>query len=128
MSLNCPRCDKDVNEHPADRCLDAWVAEVVMGGAREHPQWYWWDGTNPDAKPLTDPTLFPGPKFSANIADVWRIVDWLQGEPEQFFFGIRRTPCIDGGWQVEFGGLLAGDENLCLAICRAALKAVTEER
>lgn len=29
--MNCPTCGLDIDEHPANRCLDAWVAEEVMG-------------------------------------------------------------------------------------------------
>lgn len=29
--MNCPTCGLDIDEHPADRCLDAWVAEAVFG-------------------------------------------------------------------------------------------------
>lgn len=29
--MNCPKCSCDIDEHPANRCLDAWVAEEVMG-------------------------------------------------------------------------------------------------
>jgi len=28
--MNCPHCKVHVNEHPASRCFDAWVAEDVM--------------------------------------------------------------------------------------------------
>lgn len=29
--MNCPTCGLDIDEHPANRCLDAWVAREVMG-------------------------------------------------------------------------------------------------
>lgn len=29
--MNCPTCGLNIDEHPANRCLDAWVAEEVMG-------------------------------------------------------------------------------------------------
>ena len=29
--MNCPHCGVEISEHPASRCLDAWVAEAVMG-------------------------------------------------------------------------------------------------
>ncbi|KKK65183.1 hypothetical protein LCGC14_2976710, partial [marine sediment metagenome] len=28
--MKCPHCQIEVDEHEANRCLDAWVAEVVM--------------------------------------------------------------------------------------------------
>ena len=140
MTLNCPRCNKDVDEHEAGRCMDAWIAEAVMElPPREHTFRYE-EGNTPDgtdgwagfqcsycdaAVGSAAPCLL---YYSTQIADVWTVVDRLQGEPEQFFFGIRRTPAVDGRWHVEFGALFAADENLCLAICRAALKSVTEWR
>lgn len=29
--MNCPHCEVHIDEHSASRCLDAWVAEIVMG-------------------------------------------------------------------------------------------------
>lgn len=29
--MNCPHCKVEINKHEATRCLDAWVAEHVMG-------------------------------------------------------------------------------------------------
>jgi len=31
IPMNCPTCGLDIDEHPTNRCLDAWVAEEVMG-------------------------------------------------------------------------------------------------
>lgn len=28
--MNCPTCGLDIDEHPANRCLDAWVAGAVF--------------------------------------------------------------------------------------------------
>lgn len=32
--LQCPRCHISLNDHPADLCLDVWLAETVLG-------WQW---------------------------------------------------------------------------------------
>ena len=29
--IKCPTCGVEIDEHSAGRCLDAWVASVVMG-------------------------------------------------------------------------------------------------
>lgn len=29
--LRCPGCQTALDQHPASRCLDVWVAEVVLG-------------------------------------------------------------------------------------------------
>ena len=50
--MNCPRCQTDIDQHPSGPCLDAWVAEVVMGytktrcvlGAHEYFKWISPDG------------------------------------------------------------------------------------
>lgn len=44
--MNCPYCNTHIDEHPASRCLDAWVAETVMDGdVRPDPDgdgiWVW---------------------------------------------------------------------------------------
>lgn len=30
-NINCPHCNTQIDEHEASRCLDAWVANEVMG-------------------------------------------------------------------------------------------------
>jgi hypothetical protein len=34
VNNKCPTCGISVSEHPANRCMDAWVAEKVMGWTR----------------------------------------------------------------------------------------------
>jgi hypothetical protein len=34
----CPRCGLEIIEHPANRCLDAWIAEAVTGWKAKHQE------------------------------------------------------------------------------------------
>ncbi len=45
--MNCPTCGIDIDQHPANRCMDAWVAEKVMGWKPQpccHDEHYRCDG------------------------------------------------------------------------------------
>ena len=35
MNLICPNCKTELDKHPANRCMDAWVAEFILGYQRE---------------------------------------------------------------------------------------------
>lgn len=39
--MNCLVCGVSIDKHPANGCLDAWIAEKVMGG-----KWVRWHDTN----------------------------------------------------------------------------------
>ena len=123
--MNCPHCGTDVDEHEAGRCLDAWVAEAVMGLQRVM------------IDPEDGEALFkrqPGalsygfvPQYSISIAAAWEVVGrW----PERGLFRLE-GPYFDG-WEVgrlddmaEFQ-FLARAKSAPLAICRAGLKGVGE--
>lgn len=85
--MNCPHCNTHIDEHPASRCLDAWVAEAVMGwqpithfhGSPIADGWTgFWDGEwfrwtecpesdEPDASELWLPSI--------DIAAAWQVVE-----------------------------------------------------
>jgi len=126
-TLICPHCNTDVDEHPASRCLDAWVATTVM-----------WLDLGGDASDWL--TREAAKHYSTDIAVAWEIVDWIRS---------RQTPVevmgdewYDGGWwrmrvydptgkritaegYTEVEGPEREEPNVCLAICRAALKSMT---
>lgn len=33
--MNCPTCQTELEQHPASRCLDGWIAEFILGYQRE---------------------------------------------------------------------------------------------
>lgn len=34
--MNCPTCQIELDKHPAGRCLDGWVAELILGCKRDN--------------------------------------------------------------------------------------------
>lgn len=107
--MNCPHCKTEVDEHPANLCLNQWVAVEVMDGRLEN--------------------------YSAMIAAAWEVVEKMA-----VGFSVAVSwPYMGIYWACYLGdknGHVAstvGDETSWsvtapLAICRAALKAVGEER
>ena len=126
--MNCPHWDTSVDEHEAGRCLDAWVAEDIMG------------------KKISD--SFPGVvgmiedrrvagvgvgkwirPYSTDIAAAWEVVE-RGGIWEIKYVNIDALELKPGTWQtlVKFltkdSATKAYGETVPLAICRAALKSV----
>jgi hypothetical protein len=134
--MNCPRCGTHVDEHEARRCMDAWVAEAVMGWRRE---------TITMANELIEVLIGPEgiryynqfPHYSINIADAWEVVEKMRKKGAAFGIDARWSQictvyfCVPlekddlrrdsgyGNWKYEGNAA----NNYPLAICRAALKA-----
>lgn len=122
----------DFDKMPAGHEMDALVAEKVMG-----------------LKVVEDPVSHRGlaigradtfgsdlPYYSINIADAWRTLEKFAVEMMVFKVGSNRDAderifydCLigfgDHGWPAVVKGSAVGD-TAPLAICRAALKAVSE--
>lgn len=123
--MNCPTCGLDIGEHPASRCLDAWIAKMLFG----------WDGQRKSLKQLW-PVKRAVPYYSTDMAAAWGIV-------ETFRCGWRghAAACIDikiSDWvnhpdcQVtifapDIVDVKAEAYSPCLAICRAALRVAYNE-
>ena len=106
--MNCPNCKTEVDEHEANRCLDAWVAEAVFGAVlHDNGMWY----TDAHGR-----ELFSVESFSTDIAAAWEVV------------GLLLDNEFDLDYDNEYRCFFAGDNNFGLAptaplaICRAALK------
>lgn len=71
--------------------------------------------------------------YSANISAAWEVVEKLQAEPLEYYFGINRTPSIPyektgrTHWHCELGGKMGYADTAPLAICKAALLAVMDD-
>lgn len=123
---------KEISQMPADRNLDALVAERIMG-------WQWFEDRKgfrlllpsgePDGRFYTvqqGPHQFV-PCYSADITEAWEVVERFPCA-----FGIGRAWKLTGepaGWSVWIGvgmGVSARADTVPLAICRAALLAVLE--
>jgi hypothetical protein len=128
--------------------LDAMVAEKVMGWVRTPNQYgdYWHDGNH---LYVGGGSHNPLPHYSTDIAAAWQVVQHLRKRlmqtpgAEEVDFNVgeegdpRRPYCtafihvrgatIPGGWGQahEFGNWDASADTAPLAICRAALAAVS---
>ena len=126
--MNCPHCNVHIDEHPASRCLDAWVAEAVMKLDRVRI-----DGTDGEAifkrAPSTTSWGFV-PIFSTDISAAWQVVEKLAKQWPDLSIGSGWNKEGDGKWSVGWGFDGHGwewtepCETAPLAICRAAIKAV----
>lgn len=114
--MNCPHCEIDINKHEATRCLDAWVAEQVMGwkpyrivtfnilyppnmqkSADEHS--YLYRQFDPEREYDFDSAHFFDsraggftqpivPKYSTEIEIAWRVADALTSMNWKVFIGM----------------------------------------
>ncbi len=117
--MNCPHCETEIDEHEANRCLDAWVAEAVMGWERSRHLGNWIFEGMDDARYVMQQHL---PLFSTSIAAAWEVVGRMPGM-------VRIEGPYNDGWEVGSVDDMYEWEFLSrasapLAICRAALKAV----
>lgn len=108
----------NINKMQAGREFDALIAEKVMGKGET------WFGTFSNGSERTIPRL---PHYSTDIAAAWLLVDKLTGPKVNLI--LERD--WDGVYYSRFSSAGASDEDFCsadtapLAICRAALKAVS---
>ena len=141
--MRCPHCETKIDEHEANRCLDAWVAEAVFEKRLEYHDErlpVGWDGETKEPVLFTKPYWFDLDdditylritdgfrgmvrSYSTSIAAAWEALDHLAKSD----FAVH--------WIVSEGyncSVLAADwinstaSSAPLAICRAALKAVGE--
>ena len=123
--LNCPHCKLHIDEHPASRCLDAWVHTDVMG--YKLPDHNWRD-THCDCIR----------NYPRDISAAWRVVEKIQRDEPGWRFGLLGGD-IHFRWKAEFHGHIDPEQNYGQrhgqayadtaprAICLAALRAVGEE-
>jgi len=126
--LLCPHCQTEVDEHEAGRCLDAWVADVVMdyfenysGATAEYVTEGMFDMVNEHGWRVE---VIPAPHYSTDIAAAWKVVERLLEKD-------RISSISFGGWDNKqyttyVVSIYNFDEEASkapLAICRAALRA-----
>ena len=89
---------------PAGREMDALIAQMLYPEAIE---------------------FYAFPNYSTNIKDAWEVVEKLRSRVNAFTIGA--SIILDNGWAVEWrNGDFVHDKSVPLAICKAALLAVTE--
>ena len=121
--MNCPRCETEIDEHEANRCLDGWVAEAVMEWKR---QTIFIGGDETEV--LMHPSIFREfdqfPHYSTSIAAAWEVVERLHEKSHHAAINLGRQGNIASfrkyGTEKMF---LEHAPAIQLAICRAALKA-----
>lgn len=144
--MTCPNCQTELDKHPANRCMDAWVAEFVLGYRREK--------TPKDANGefggddfLVPPGGIPAdfrlpnvgriglayfaPQVSTLWDSTWQLFKRLTmqiacagsgGQPTGFYVGLAG----DYGLFNPNNPCAAFDVNEKLAICKAAIKIQAE--
>lgn len=102
--LNCPHCNTHIDEHPASRCLDAWVEQAVIDRQLRIKTEEW--------------GLVP--RYSTDIAAAWEVVEKFRDYDWKLYsHGEGETMVI-----YKDGTHYEGDASTApLAICRAAIKA-----
>jgi len=96
--VKCPRCNTPVEEHPANLCLNLWLADEVMDSRLEN--------------------------YCATIGAAWEVVEQLKADGIGLI--IWTFSDIVQAYRGKKDGDYLADEKakVPLAICRAALKAV----
>ncbi len=141
--MNCPHCNTHIDEHGVSRCLNAWIAEAIMGGVetmnfQEKSECYWRFDTPEGKSMLVNSKVFQGSILwspCTKIADAWEVAEKMADEQMPKHVGPtmlhRLRQCGMKGWGViwcsDFGytrEIFA--QTAPLAICRAAIKAQKE--
>lgn len=145
--IKCPTCGIALLEHPANRCLDAWVATAVMGwekfevgyfgsdsSPRQNELEEWMDKN--EIESVGDYFIDVDKDFwieeekwkpSSDISAAWEVVEKMEGDwwKMEFLTGIHAAmfekpnmKCADQTYHE------ATADTMSLAICRASLLAV----
>lgn len=134
--MNCPHCETPIEEHKAERCLDAWVAEYVMGLCSHFLEFEWTDEKGDrycECKKCGETIKHPELKiYSTDISAAWRVIEAMNNEQIQGHVGPTRLhrlkQCSGTSWGVIWCSDFGYTEEVfastaSLAICRAAIKA-----
>jgi hypothetical protein len=138
--MNCPTCGIDVLEHPANRCLDAWVAEKILGIVLcDHEEDKYGKCSKCGLNKSYWERITPPRYHSVDIAAAWEVVEkmhelgyWAQIRTP---FGVESnldnwcgfTPHETTGWNGKPDNW-TNAETIPSAICRAALLAVEAKK
>ncbi len=133
--MNCPRCDKPIDEHEAGRETDVCVAVVVMGwlDVKMSRDDYGGQPMPEERNEFGELLIWkPVPEYSApdGIAAAWEVVERLRASRyvdigvDEHGAQVQIDVLREGNW--ETGGSTRAD-TAPLAICRATLKAVSNE-
>jgi len=123
--MNCQHCNTHIDEHPANACLNEWIAVDIMGEEKPdivHERFHlrviysdggnWYCGQEYDKN---DVCIWYAKDFSGYISAAWEVIEHLREETT-----LRWT----NGWWCTLGNSKASAVQVTLAICRAAIRAV----
>ena len=125
--MRCPHCNTHIDEHPANPCLNAWVATDVMDIKIIEIE----NCAKPKDAPVTkywvrdDDGLLP-PPYSKRIAPAWEVHEkacsWIFSKRREYFRQLRR---IVSAREYPQGQISWPDVMIFLKpedFCRAAIK------
>ena len=127
----------DIDNMPAGREMDALIAEKVMGWRVHFRNTAWWVKAEDEKEAIVKKVGFAcgNDRFmpSTDIAAAWKVAEKVGEKYDCVIFRDRDTDkkpyCqfvyCDNGDEDTFEEYIAEAETVPLAICRAALKAVT---
>ena len=140
--MNCPYCETEIDEHEANRCLDAWVAEAVMGIPRSELNFVAENEGGFEFSPallnaggrgwVDDQEVREPAPYSISIAAAWEVVGKMTAPNMGVGGDSWKLEWLAGSYRASFGyGRKVKDvtywkaiaDTAPLAICRAALKA-----
>lgn len=97
--MNCPHCKTHIDEHQADRCLDAWIAQDVLDWfeSQLEPVTEQWRLFRPNFL-TTQPVSIPF--YSKHMDVTWRdlvptIAEWMQWRGADGFFHLVHAEWAD---------------------------------
>ncbi len=123
VDLLCPHCKTEIDEHEANRCLDAWVWKAVFGlDARPDPEGVYGFVRFKKGWGYGEPV----PYYSTDMEASWRVIETANDDnamTHRWYNARGRTSFhhIGFGFGKKVG---ARASTMQLAVCRAALKAV----
>lgn len=134
--MNCPHCQTPIENHEASRCLDALIAEKIMGWKSSYGDSFWQMLPPEDSTGRAEGRVYSVPEFSTKIEIAWRVIEAMNNEQIQGHVGPTRLhrlkQCSGKAWGVIWCTDFGYTEEVFaptaqLAICRAALKALSQE-
>ena len=121
IAMKCPHCNTPIDEHPASRCLDGWVAENVIGWETSpFGNWYWQMSPPIGSTGRAEGRVYNVPNYSTRILYAWQVVEKAE------IISVCRA--WDAGGELKGWTAWADDSSMSnasspeLAICRAAIK------
>jgi hypothetical protein len=127
--IKCPRCRIYLLAHPANRCLDNWIAEYVMGWESMPDEENFLENLPKNARLQTKKLRGPQwerqiPNYSRDVAATWQIIELLRLNNCRWQISNKDSEWIVCYRSVGENKFEARAHTVMLAICYVALQAV----